>query len=182
MLKTATLLFALVFCSQAFGLEHRTGLKVELPDTFVVTQVRPLRIFEAVIGIKLASGETFGTTVPNLCEATFDAQPGWIAFRQSRFNDKLSAPTFPRDYARQVSSIFSVLRSERFETRGIVGYEFVMVPHSNPALVTVTSVMETPAGKTALTCLTARQLLPRAISVFRTILTGVTPPAGGISR
>jgi len=172
-----------ILTAPVMALEDRTtGLKVELTEDFTVEAIPRIAMFEAVIGVNLASGETFGGNAKNLCEVTFDKQPGWVAFDQKRFNDKLGATDYPLVFARQVSSVFKVLRSERFELRGIVGHEFIMALNDNPTLISVNNVMETPEGKTAVTCIASSQDLERALPVFREVLSGVTPPLAKFPR
>jgi hypothetical protein len=176
------LAMAWAFCVPAFALEDPdTGLKVELPSGFTVemsSQQSPE--YEAQIGVKTVSGEPpIAGTGDYLCEAGFASAPQNAGLTQAQINAALSKPGWSEMAQNTMSAVFTFTRTERFELAGATGYEFVATPRLGPDAENVRVVLfmlETPRGRTVLSCATFADKLKGALPVFRTIRDGVTPP------
>lgn len=173
-----------VLCAHpAFAVEDSaTGLKVELSDDFIV-EVAPFPVtpqYDVLIGVNAASGQP--PIVGNsdyLCGVAFVTAPQNAKLSQAEINAMIDTPEWGMQARAAMEALMTFSTTEPFQLGDATGAEFVATPkigpdHDNVRLVL--SLVETPKGRTVVTCTATASTLKKAMPVFRTIRDGVTPP------
>lgn len=172
-------LFALAV--PAFAMEDEaTGLAVELPEAeFTIEPSALTGQYTANFGVNTVSGEPSLIGGKYLCEVGFQPGPKNAGLSQDEINASVEAPEWVTMAQGTMSSIFDFDGAEQFELAGATGYQFIAIPKQAGAqdVRVVLTMIETPKGRTAISCATNAQQLDKALPVFRAIRQGVTPPA-----
>lgn len=160
--------------------DKATGLVVELPEAeFIIEPSTLTGQYTANFGVNTVSGEPSLIGGKYLCEVGFQPGPQNADLTQDEINATLAAPEWVAMAQGRMSSIFEFDGTEQFELAGATGYQFIAIPKQAGAedVRVVLTMIETPKGRTAISCATNEQQLDQALPVFRTIRQGVTPPA-----
>lgn len=182
-LPQALLLTALCLATPTvFALEDTaTGLKVELSDDFRLERSpEPSPAYDVLIGVDTVSGDPpiVGTS-DYLCGVAFIASSQNAEMTQAEINAVIDTPEWG-DLARQsMAATMTFEQATTFQLAGITGTEFIAIPKNGPDhdnVRLVLSVLETPKGRTMVSCVATATTLKNALPVFRTIRDGITPP------
>ncbi|WEK04885.1 MAG: hypothetical protein P0Y65_01110 [Candidatus Devosia phytovorans] len=166
--------------TQAF--EHpETGFAVELPDDFIVDPDVPQQPqYDILVGINPASGDPApADTNPYVCQAGFQRIPANQGLRQKQINALASDDNWVWQVAATFEPLMEIDSVENFKHAGIVGVQFVTTPKIGPGAENarlVMTMMETPKGRTVLTCTATADGIWPALPVFERIRDGLLPP------
>jgi hypothetical protein len=159
-----------------------SGLKVELPDDFIV-EIAPTPIdgYDVLIGINAASGKP--AIVGNsdyLCGVAFVAAPQNAGLTQDQITAMIDTPGWVEQARASMDPVMTFGSVEAFRLGDAMGAEFITTPrigpdHDNVRLML--SMLETPKGRTVITCAATAATLKKVLPVFRSIRDGVTPPS-----
>lgn len=178
----ASLIAAVCSSFPAYGLEDpKTGLKVDLSDQFrVELDPTPDRSYDALIGISPVSGQLplIGTS-KYLCGVAFTAIAQNAGISQAQINAEINTQSWGQQARQSMSGTLTFESLVAFELAGITGAEFIAIPkmgpdHENVRLML--SLLETPKGRTSLTCTATKAGMDSALPLFRTIRDAITPP------
>jgi len=172
---------ALLSSGSAFAVEDDlTGLAVNLPKTFVVEKALPPLDYLVSFGVKNASGNPValkGETY--LCQASFMPDPANAEFTQEQLNTAVASEQWRDHMKTLLSQDVDVGEITPFELGGIVGQEFIVTSRlkQDADARAVMSFLETPKGRSLISCVTEADTLDTNLDIFRTIRDGVIPPA-----
>ncbi|MDV3252942.1 hypothetical protein DevBK_16505 [Devosia sp. BK] len=178
---TALCLAALSLAAPALAAEDKaTGLAVNLSDDFVVEPTPADANFTANFGIKSASGETANFEGEDyLCQVAYSPAPENADLSVEEINAMVRTQEWIDLAKNTMSVIFDFKEDTPFERAGFNGHEFIAMPKQPGAenVRLVLSMLETPKGRTAISCVADEEALDEMLPTFRTIRDGVTPPA-----
>lgn len=170
-----------VLMTPAHALEDTaTGLAVALPAAdFTVEPSAQRGAYAASFGVNTVSGKPTLVGGQYLCDVGFEPNPQSAAFSQSDINTEVEKPEWADMIADSMSAFFRFVDRQSFSLAGASGVEFIAIPNASggDALRIVVSMLETPHGRTTVSCATSTDQLDEALPVFRAIRAGVTPPA-----
>lgn len=175
----AALALALVATPVLAVEDAATGLKVDLPGDFAI-EASQRSNYQALFGVSPLSGQPSSAGSPYLCEVGFQAAPSNQGMTQDQINKAMSEPSWSQMAQAGLEPAFTINSEQDFALNGVGGLEFIATPKAGPEALNVRvflSFMETPKGRTVVSCATTAPEIDGALPVFRAIRQGVTPPA-----
>lgn len=166
----------------AHGVEDpASGLKINLSSDFVVKRDSTKDpVYDVLFGIDPASGLPPPVGTSNyLCGVTFRAAPQNAGFTQAHINEMITGQEWNVQARRSLSANIVLETANAFHIDGITGVEFTGIPKAGPDHENVRlmmSMLETPRGRTTITCATTRANFDSVVPMFHTIRNGVSPP------
>lgn len=157
-----------------------TGLAVTLPPAdFTIEPSAQPGGYAASFGINTVSGKPALVGGQYLCDVGFEPNPQSAAFSQDVINAEVEKPEWADMIASSMGTFFRFVDRQSFTLAGASGVEFTAIPKApgGEALRIVLSLLETPHGRTTVSCATSLDQFDDALPVFRAIRAGVTPPA-----
>lgn len=175
----ASLLLALSTSASAYKHED-SGLEINLPAEFTISEGVPKPGQTAIAHVNAKSGMPKARNVDgNLCTVAFIETPANNGLEQAAINKAILSETFQGPVKTTMGRIFTLSDLRPFMLKDVGGIEFDADPKLGPDAANIRtffSLMETPAGRTMLICVTDKTTYEAALPVFRTIRAGVTPP------
>lgn len=157
-----------------------TGLAVSLPAGEFNVEPSSLRGgYAASFGVNAVSGKPTLVGGQYLCDVGFEPNPQSAAISQSELNTEVEKPEWADMIAQSMAVFFKFIDRQSFTLAGASGVEFIAIPNApdGETIRIVVSMLETPQGRTTVSCATSTDQLEEALPVFRAIRAGVTPPA-----
>ncbi|WP_064710152.1 hypothetical protein [Rhizobium bangladeshense] len=158
-----------------------SGLKINLSSDFVVKRdLAKDPAFDVLFGIDPAFGQSPPVGTSNyLCGVTFRAASENAGATQAQINEMIAGEQWNVQARRSLSANIALETAIAFDIDGITGVEFTGIPkvgadHEKVRLMM--SMLETPKGRTTITCATTKARFEGVMPMFRTIRDGVSPP------
>lgn len=157
-----------------------TGLAVSLPSADFTVEPSSLRGgYAASFGVNAVSGKPSLVGGQYLCDVGFEPNPQSAEISQSDINTEVEKPEWADMIAESMAVFFKFIDRQSFSLAGASGVEFIAIPNARDGetIRIVVSMLETPHGRTTVSCATSTDQLEEALPIFRAIRAGVTPPA-----
>ncbi len=159
--------------------DETTGLAVDPPPPFVASTGQHPR-HDAVINIKSTTGTPHGANVDgSLCTVAYKHAPQNARLSQDDINAGIVKPEWMARMKAGFQLAFALDEPVPFQASGISGVELQGRPKAGPGAQEVRiyiSLVETPKGRTMMTCATKQADMPKALPQFRKIRDAVRPP------
>ncbi len=157
-----------------------TSLAVRLPAGYSVTKVPPRPRQDVLFMIRSETGQPVSKNRDgSLCGLAFVNTPGNAALSQDEINAQLIKPEWRNMAKATLEMVFDVNRVDGVQLNGIEAVTMHAAPKSSSPDQDVfvhLSMLETPKGRTTLSCVTSKAGAEAALPVFMSILAGVQPP------
>ena len=180
-LVSAACFVALALSGPVFAFEDElTGLAINLPDTFIVEDALPPLDYLISFGVKNATGAPAAFEgEAHLCSVSFLPDSANAEFTQEQLNTAVQSDKWRDFMQNMLSQDADVGEITKFDLNGISGQEFMVTSREkrDRDARAVMSFLETPKGRTLVSCVTDAETLDQHLEIFRTIRDGVTPPA-----
>ena len=152
------------------------GLTIDLPEEQFVVRGK-----EPPAGVDMAYTILAGPETPSL-EAEFYCQVNFTFFQpNNKFSQQelnVVAEPIMDQLAGEFSQVFAVQTMEVFTHRGVKGHQTIVGPLGRDVLRVRMALltMDTPPGRTAISCAGPTEKLETLVELANAILDGVTPP------
>jgi hypothetical protein len=182
LLRRSAFMAAICISLPAHGMEDPvSGLKINLGSGFVIKRDSAKDpVYDVLFGIDPASGQPppVGTS-SYLCGVTFRSDPQNVGFTQPQINAIILDEKWSVQARRSLSASIELETASAFEIDDISGVEFIGVPKTGPDHANVRlmmSMLETPKGRTTVTCATTKASFNDVMPMFHRIRDAISPP------
>ena len=153
-----------------------TGFKVDPPAPYFVQPAKSATYDEAVVIKSTTNTPPTAPGDPYLCQVGLKkaADPG--ALTQAAINRQVQQPDFLANAAGAFSETFDLTSQSTFTLEGATGIELVGTSKTGDGTGVFVSLVDTPAGRTSLSCVTTADQLDNALAPFRLIRGAITLP------
>ena len=163
----------------ALAFEHKSGFKLELPDAF---EIRLLEDWEVDGDVTAVVVTTRDPTISRdfggeLCRVGFTYRFDRSPLTQNELNNVEAGDFMIDAYRRLPVPRMKVLAAMPFIHGDIVGSELVATSKYAPGLTMLVSTMQTPKGRTIVSCSASHAEFNASRSIFEMIRAGVAPPS-----